>query len=231
MLAVNRLDLKINRGELSSIIGPNGAGKTTLFNLISGKMRPTQGKVVFKGEDITALAPNVIARKGLARSFQITNIFQDLTVFENVRLAVQQKHGKRSAFFTPAWRLKEVNEKAGEILKSIGLIGERKQVARNLSYGDQRHLEIGIALAMEPDLLLLDEPTSGMSSLETRSTMRLIQRLSETLTILLIEHKMDVVMSLSQRVFVMHYGEKIAEGSPKEVERNARVRQAYLGDL
>jgi branched-chain amino acid transport system ATP-binding protein len=231
MMAVNRLNLQVRKGELKSIIGPNGAGKTTLFNLISGKIRPTQGTVRFKGEDITALPPNVIAQRGLARSFQITNIFPDLTVFENVRIAVQQKHKKRAAFFALAWTLSDINEKTEEILKQVGLMEYRDHLAKNLSYGYQRHLEIGITLAMKPDLLLLDEPTSGMSSIETRDTIHLIERLAENLTILLIEHKMDVVMSLSETVFVMHYGERIAEGTPKEVERDPRVREAYLGGL
>jgi branched-chain amino acid transport system ATP-binding protein len=231
MFAVNRLDLQIEQGKLKSIIGPNGAGKTTLFNVISGKTRPTMGRVRFKGEDITNLSPNVIARRGLARSFQITNIFPNLTVFENVRLAVQQKDKMRSSYFTPVLSLHETNWKTKEILSQIGLIEYQDSLARNLSYGDQRHLEIGITLAMEPDLLMLDEPTSGMSSLETQATVQLIDKLAQDLTILLIEHKMDVVMSVSDTVLVMHFGQKIAEGTPKEMEKDSRVREAYLGGL
>ncbi|MHC4457814.1 MAG: ABC transporter ATP-binding protein [Planctomycetota bacterium] len=231
MHAVHMLDFKVEERQLKSIIGPNGAGKTTLFNLISGKFPPTEGSIIFKGEDITNLPPNAISRKGLARSFQITNIFSSLTVFENVRIAVQQRHKKRSSFFSFASNLKEINLKTEEILDQVGLLEYKDQIASNLSYGDQRHLEIGITLGVNPALLLLDEPTSGMSSLETQSTIRLIEKLSENLTIILIEHKMDVVMSVSDIIMVMHYGEKIAEGTPKEIERHPKVRDAYLGGL
>lgn len=231
IFAVNQFDLQMETGKLKSIIGPNGAGKTTLFNVISGKIRPTMGSVRFKGEDITHLSPSSIARRGLSRSFQITNIFPNLTVFENVRLAAQQKDKKRSSFFTPVSDLNEIHFKAMEILNHIGLIEYQDALASNLSYGDQRHLEIGITLAMEPDLLMLDEPTSGMSAMETQATIRLIDKLSRNLTILLIEHKMDVVMRVSDTVLVMHYGQRIAEGTPKEVEKDPRVREAYLGGL
>jgi len=233
LTAVNRVDLGVEQGELKAVIGPNGAGKTTLFNLITGKLRPDGGTVRFKGDDITGLPPPAIAQRGLARSFQLTNIFPNLTVFENVRIAVQAKDRHRSSYFIGATSLTEVNGKTEELLEWIGLSEYKDQLAKNLSYGDQRHLEIGLALATEPDLLLLDEPTSGMSPFETQKTVELIERLSEELklTIVLIEHHMDVVMALAHSILVMHYGEKIAEGTPEEVSADERVQEAYLGGL
>jgi branched-chain amino acid transport system ATP-binding protein len=231
MVAVNRMNLKVRKGELKSIIGPNGAGKTTLFNLITGKLPPTEGTVRFKEEEITGLAPHVITQLGLARSFQLTNIFPNLTVFENVRIAVQAKDKRRFSHLSWAADLEEINRRTEEILERIGLLEYKDYIAKNLSYGDQRHLEIGIALATEPDLLLLDEPTSGMSPLETQETIQLIEQLSKDLTILIIEHNMDVVMKVSDSILVMHYGEKIAEGTPKEVAANPHVQEAYLGGL
>jgi len=233
MVAVNRLDLQVKEGELKAIIGPNGAGKTTLFNLITGKLAPDEGVVRFKGEDITGLTPHAISQKGLARSFQLTNIFPNLTVFENVRIAVQARDKRRSSFFIGAASLRETNRKTEELLEWIGLSEYRDYLAKNLSYGDQRHLEIGLALATSPKLLLLDEPTSGMSPFETQKTIQLIKRLSEELklTVLLIEHHMDVVMALAHYILVMHYGEKIAEGTPQEVAADRKVQEAYLGGL
>ncbi|MFQ6033776.1 MAG: ABC transporter ATP-binding protein [Candidatus Bipolaricaulia bacterium] len=230
LTAVNRLDFRVEEGELGSIIGPNGAGKTTLFNLITGKLRPSGGVIRFKGKEITGLPPHAIARRGLARSFQLTNIFPNLTVFENVRIAVQAKT-PRLSYFAQVTSLARLNEKTEELLERIGLLQHRDELAQNLSYGDQRHLEIGIALAIEPDLLLLDEPTSGMSPFETQATIRLIKQLSQDLTILLIEHDMDLVMAVSDSIMVMHYGEKIAEGTPEEVASEARVQEAYLGGI
>ncbi len=229
--AINHLSLSVKEGEVKSVIGPNGAGKTTLFNMITGRFRPTEGRVFFNGADITGLKPEQISNKGLARSFQITNFFPALTVWENMRLAVQARHPRRTSYLTVAAGIGEVNDRTEALLRKINLLESKDKFAKNLSHGDQRHLEIGLALGLAPRLLLLDEPTSGMSIGETRATMDLIQEISQELTILLIEHDMDVVMTVSESVLVIHYGERIAEGTPEEVAADPKVQEVYLGGL
>ena len=229
LAAVNDVSFRVRCGGCKAIIGPNGAGKTTLFNLITGKLSPSAGRVRFKGKDLTGLPPHVTSRRGLARSFQLTNIFPELSAFENVRIAAQARHPKRRALWISTSALGEVEEQALRILKDISLSEHAQELAGELSYGDQRHLEIGLALATEPDLLLLDEPTSGMSPHETHRTIELIQRIAQRVTVLLIEHDMDVVMTVSDSILVMHYGQVLAEGTPQEIEGDERVQEAYLG--
>ncbi|HED03488.1 MAG TPA: ABC transporter ATP-binding protein [Candidatus Fraserbacteria bacterium] len=231
LLAVNNLGFELKSGELKAVIGPNGAGKTTLFNLITGKLSPTSGDIRFQGGSIAGLAPHAIAQRGLARSFQLLNLFPNLSVFENVRVAVQARHRLRSSLFTAADGLKGVQGKTEELLERIGLSSYADHQSSQLSYGDQRSLEIGLALATEPKLLLLDEPTSGMSPLETQQTTQLIGRISKGLAVLLIEHHIEVVMALADTILVMHHGEKIAEGTPQQVSSDSKVQEAYLGGL
>ncbi len=228
---LNHLSFAVKEGELKAIIGPNGAGKTTLFNVITGRFAPDQGRVEFRGKDITAFKPHVLSRLGLARSFQINNFFSQLSVQENLELAVQSRLERRA----PIWRNLphpgELRDRAEEILEWIGLIEHREVKAQNLSYGDQRKLEIGLALGTGPSLLLLDEPTSGMSRFESLSMIELIEKLSQRVTIVLIEHDIDFVMKVSHSILVIHYGEKIAEGPPWEIENNQEVQRVYLGGL
>jgi branched-chain amino acid transport system ATP-binding protein len=228
---LSRIDLEIEEGKITSVIGPNGAGKTTLFNVITGRFPASAGAILFKKRDITRMKAHEITLAGLARSFQITNIFKRLTVSENIFLAVQTKSPQRLSLFSPAKGLSEVGEKTNEILERIGLQKWADVPAGQLSHGDQRHLEIGMTLATGPELLMLDEPTSGMSPAEAAQTMDLINHLSRDFTIMLIEHNMDLVMNISDRIVVLNFGRKIAEGSPEEVADNPEVRRVYLGGV
>ena len=228
LVAVNRVSLALKAGELRSIIGPNGAGKTTLFRLIAGEMAPTGGRIVFRGRDITGLPQHTVARLGIAKSYQITNIFPHLTVRENVRV-VAQGAGRAFQFWSRADRLVEVQERALALLKTVRLDHKAGDLAAHLSHGEKRHLEIAIALATDPVLLLLDEPTAGMSPEETDETMVLIRELAAHRTVVLVEHKMKLVMRISDHITVLHQGQVLADGSPEAIRANALVQQTYLG--
>ena len=230
LLAVNRVDFTLEPGELRSIIGPNGAGKTTFFRLIAGELAPTSGRIVFRGRDITGLPQHQVARLGIAKSYQITNVFPRLTVFENVRVAAQ---GPARAFDVWSRReaLVEARERAWALLRAVGLERRADLPAAHLSHGEKRHLELAIALAGDPALLLLDEPTAGMSPEETEATVALIRELAAGRTVVLVEHKMRVVMRISDRITVLHQGQVLAEGTPEEIRASAVVQQTYLGAL
>jgi branched-chain amino acid transport system ATP-binding protein len=227
--AVNGAYLSVEKGQLVAVIGPNGAGKTTLFNLICGQLQPDDGKILLNNEDIGKLPPHVICRKGIARSFQIANIFPRLSVFRNVQVSVLSQQKLSNKLFQPASRL--VVEETSRILESVGLMDKKMDVAGSLSHGDKRILEIAIALGNEPELLILDEPTAGMSPDETATTMALIQRLAleQGLTILFCEHDMEVVFGTAQSIMVMQQGQTIVQAEPEAVRQNIEVQQAYLG--
>lgn len=228
LTAINGIDLSIRKGELRAIIGPNGAGKTTLFNLVTGTLPPSGGKIFFKNEEITGLPPYKISHKGIARTLQITSIFPNLTVFDNVWSAVQSRKRILNPF-VHAMSLTDVREKTEALISTVGLIEKKDQPASDISYGDQRLLEIALALGTEPELLLLDEPTAGLGPAETKAIVVKIKELASQLTILLVEHDMEVVMGLAETITVLHYGEKIAEGSPEEIKMNKDVKRVYLG--
>jgi branched-chain amino acid transport system ATP-binding protein len=223
------INLEIADGKITSIIGPNGAGKTTLFNVITGRMSPTAGKVWFKEKNIVNLPPFQIARLGIARSFQITNIFQRMSVFENVCIAAQTNSPHRSSIFSKTAADNATERKAEEILELMGLVALKERLARELSHGDQRRLEIGMSLAIEPAFLMLDEPTSGMSPAETEATIDLIRSVGRTVTLCIIEHKMNLVMTVSDKIIVLNLGGKIAEGTPSDVAADENVQKVYLG--
>jgi len=228
LMAVAQVDFAVERGELRSIIGPNGAGKTTFFRLISGEMAPSAGRIWFDGRDITGMPQHRVSRLGVSKSYQITNIFPHLSVLENVRVAAQT-YRLAFDFWGRAAALVAIRDKAGAILRQVGLWDKRALMAAHLSHGEQRHLELGIALSTDPPLLLLDEPTAGMSPEETDETIHLIRRIAEGRTVILIEHKMKVVMNISDRITVLHQGQVLADGTPAEIRANLRVQQTYLG--
>jgi len=225
--ALNGVTMEVRQNELRAVIGPNGAGKSTFFNCLTGVLRPTSGRILLDGADIAGLPPNRISQKGIARSYQITNILPNASALENVRIAAQsRRHAWRMLTHHRAFR--DIIEKAEAMLDAVGLLGKASELASNLSHGEQRNLEIAIALATEPRLLCLDEPTAGMSAAETRDTIALIRRISRSLAILIVEHDMQVVMELAQRITVLHYGEILAEGTPAEIQHNPRVLEVYL---
>jgi branched-chain amino acid transport system ATP-binding protein len=228
--AIDNISLSVKKGEICSIIGPNGAGKTTLFNLITGHLPVDEGKLIFKGLDITRMPSYRICRLGMGRSFQRTNIFPRLTVFQNIQAAVLVHRGESFNFFKPVESF--FREETQTILERVGLKDYGETVSGSLSYGYQKQLELGIALASEPELLLLDEPTAGMSAQETHQTIELIGRITREkgLTLLFTEHDMEVVFSISERIMVLHQGRLIAEGSPEEVRNDPDVQKVYLGE-
>jgi branched-chain amino acid transport system ATP-binding protein len=227
--AINGVNLAFSENELRSIIGPNGAGKTTLFNVITGKLSANSGQIVFRGQDITNRPSHEVVRLGICRTFQKSSIFPGLTVLENVRIARQIRVGGSRRIFAARDSLKTVQEETRAILERLGLCDKGKMLASSLSHGDQRLMEIGVALAGAPRLLLLDEPTAGMSPRETEQTMHLIRQLAKDVAVILVEHDMEVVMTISDKISVMHQGAIIAEGNPDEIQKNDQVREAYLG--
>jgi branched-chain amino acid transport system ATP-binding protein len=231
--AVEGVDLSVAAGDLHSIIGPNGAGKTTLFNLLSGSLKPSRGRVYLRGEDITDFAAYRTAHLGVGRSYQITNIFNTLTVFENVRLAAQALGNDNFKLFSPVSRYKGYEDKAGRALTEVGLEGSASLPAGSLPHGDKRRLELALLLAQDLDIWLLDEPTSGLASEQVPVFMELLDRMRKEgqRTVVLVEHNMSVVMALSNRISVMHQGRILAEGSPAEIAADENVQQAYLGEI
>jgi branched-chain amino acid transport system ATP-binding protein len=232
LVAVDNVSLKVKPGTFQSIIGPNGAGKTTLFNLICGVYKPTAGKVLLRGKEITGLPPHKISHLGLGRSFQITNIFPNLTVLENVRLAIQSRANVGYRFWALATSFKEFEDRAREVLAQVNLLDRERVVANSLAHGDKRKLEIGMLLATKSEVLLLDEPTAGMSHDDVPAILEVIEQIKQTgMTVLLVEHKMDIILSVSDRVTVLRLGAVIAEGTPTEIAADPLVRSAYLGGM
>ena len=226
---IRGVSLEVPHGERHAIIGPNGAGKTTLFNLVSGRLPLTSGEIRLNGERINGLSPHEINRRGLARSFQVTNLFPKLSVFENLRCAVLWPLGYKYAFWVGIERLRDVRERVEWLMERVGLVERRDTPAAVLSYAEQRALEIGVTIAGDADVIMLDEPTAGMSRTETELTVALIRRVTEGKTLIMVEHDMSVVFELADRISVLVYGQAIATQAPELIRENEAVRQAYLG--
>jgi branched-chain amino acid transport system ATP-binding protein len=228
--AVDGVSLSIGKGQRHAIIGPNGAGKTTLFNLLSGRFKPTRGQIFFHGRDITGMSPYHISRLGIARSFQIINVFPQLSVFENIHTVLMSKNHMRYNFLRSLNKWKNVTEETLPLLEQIGLLDKKDVPAGFLSYGEQRGLEVGLTIASDPEVILLDEPTAGMSMDETRQAIKLIDRVTKGKTLVIIEHDMEVIFSLADVITVMQYGRVVTTGSQEEIRKDPRVKEAYLGD-
>lgn len=230
--AADNVDLRIEKGVLTSIIGPNGAGKTTLINLLTGNILPDSGKVFFDGEEITYLPIHKRVKKGICRSFQIMNIFPKLSVFENLQIPAFSLMNRNLSFFKSVHSHPEVNERVEKLLEELGMASKKNHIAGTLSHGDQRLLEIGLAMASEPKLLFLDEPTAGMNPVERIKVLENIRRLSQEKqsTFVIVEHDMDIVFSLSDRIVVLHRGQILADGKPEEIKQNEDVKKVYLGE-
>lgn len=226
---IRGVDLEVERGEIHAIIGPNGAGKSTLFSLLSGGVQPSAGEILLFGRRINGLAPEKIQRRGLSRSFQVSNVFGKLSVFENIRCACLRTENSGYVFWRPVSRSKHANARAEEMLELVGLRESRDRLAGSLPYAGQRALEIGMTIACNAPVVLLDEPTAGMSNAETINAIALIRKIAANRTLMIVEHDMSVVFGLSDRISVLVYGQIIATGAPEEIRANPRVQEAYLG--
>jgi len=228
---INGVNLVVNKNECHSIIGPNGAGKSTLYNLITGIYHVDSGQILFKGDDITNQNPYEIYRKGISRSFQITNLFQDLSVFENIRCSLLWTQGFKHCFWRSINKLKSLNMMAEAILEKINLINKKNEIVNTLSYADQRLLEIGMTFGSQAELVLLDEPSAGLSKFELEDVISLITQLMEKKTVVLVEHDMDIVFQISTRISVLVYGYILATGTKEEIKNNKQVQESYLGTI